>query len=170
MQNKYVYTAFGEPYTPGTTVATGLAQRHTFTGREASAVGAPMYYRNRMYTPGLGRFGRRDPVLGGDPLYNAYGFPHSNAVMYADASGNDCCECAIGGFRRPFQPCDADSDGDLVVENQPGLCIPIDLDSRWCGFWCKFKSCTFRVVYRCVGAMGLWTPTGWFILEDCHTW
>ena len=88
--NKYSFTAFGEPYAPGTSVTAGLEQRYTFQGREASGnAGAPMYYRNRMYSANLGRFGRRDPVLGGDYLFNSYGFPGENAVMGLDPMGED---------------------------------------------------------------------------------
>jgi RHS repeat-associated protein len=84
----YRYTAFGFPYSPATQISEGLTQRYTFQGREASAnAGAPMYYRYRMYSAGLGRFGRRDPMLGGDPLYNAYGFPTENAPRHLDPYG-----------------------------------------------------------------------------------
>jgi RHS repeat-associated protein len=86
----YLYrnTAFGFPYSPATQISEGLAQRYTFQGREASGnAGAPMYYRNRQYSANLGRFGRRDPVLGGDPLYNAYGFPTDDPVTWADPLG-----------------------------------------------------------------------------------
>jgi hypothetical protein len=58
-----VYTAFGGTYPFGS--ISGAFQRYTFTGRESSghsAAGAPMFYRNRAYSPGLGRFGRRDPM------------------------------------------------------------------------------------------------------------
>jgi hypothetical protein len=46
-----------------------------------------MFYRNRMYSPGLGRFGRRDLVLGGDPQFNTYVFPWSAPVDTHDAYG-----------------------------------------------------------------------------------
>jgi RHS repeat-associated protein len=86
----YLYrnTAFGFPYSPATQISEGLAQRYTFQGREASAVGGPMFYRHRNYSAGLGRFNRRDPVLGGDPLFNAYGFPTHNPIMQVDPLGD----------------------------------------------------------------------------------
>jgi RHS repeat-associated protein len=87
IKNSYAYTAFGFPYSPATQISEGLTQRYTFQGREASAVGAPMFYRNRMYAAGLGRFGRRDPKLGGDRLYNTYGLPGARAVGHVDPFG-----------------------------------------------------------------------------------
>lgn len=81
------WTAFGENYAPGTSVT--VAQRYAFQGREAGVAGAPMFYRNRAYFDGLGRFGRRDLKLGGDPLYNAYGFPTEAPVMRGDPYGTD---------------------------------------------------------------------------------
>jgi RHS repeat-associated protein len=81
-------TAFGETFKK----TDPIQQRYTFAGREASShasAGAPMFYRNRMYVPALGRFGRRDPKLGGDPLYNAYGFPRSNSVDFVDPMGEE---------------------------------------------------------------------------------
>jgi RHS repeat-associated protein len=83
-----VYTAFGGTYPFGS--ISGAFQRYTFTGRESSAhnaAGAPMFYRNRMYSTALGRFGRRDPVVGGDPLYNGYVFPGNDPCDYSDPLG-----------------------------------------------------------------------------------
>jgi RHS repeat-associated protein len=88
MRSQYASTAFGENYVPGTNEA--VPQRYQFAGRETSAnatAGAPMFYRNRSYSPGLGRFGRRDPKLGGDSLYNAYGFSGSCPVTCSDPMG-----------------------------------------------------------------------------------
>lgn len=84
MSPTYMVTAFGETFGP----TPNIQQRYTFAGREASShAAAPMFYRNRMYATRLGRFSRRDPKLGGDPLYNAYGFSTGNPVMYVDPMG-----------------------------------------------------------------------------------
>jgi RHS repeat-associated protein len=86
----YLYrnTAFGFPYSPATQISEGLTQRYTFQGREASAhAGAPMYYRNRMYAAGLGRFGRRDPVQDESNLYNPYSAMGASAVGRTDPMG-----------------------------------------------------------------------------------
>ncbi len=94
VQNRYAYSAFGEPYKP-TAVPNGydlptseaVGQRYQFQGREAGVAGAPMYYRSRMYSVSLGRFGRRDPRLGGDSLYHLYVFPGLNPLMCCDPLG-----------------------------------------------------------------------------------
>ena len=46
MLSQYNSTAFGEIYSPATSET--VPQRYTFAGREASGVGAPMFYRNRI--------------------------------------------------------------------------------------------------------------------------
>ncbi|HOW73055.1 MAG TPA: RHS repeat-associated core domain-containing protein [Phycisphaerae bacterium] len=97
VKNSYAYTAFNGSYSPLTLVSKDLEQRYQAQGREASAnAGAPMYFRNRQYSPGLGRFSRRDPVLGGDRLFNEYGFPGENAVGYADPMGLFTYDAASG--------------------------------------------------------------------------
>jgi RHS repeat-associated protein len=88
VQSQLAYTAFGGTYPFGS--ISGAFQRYTFTGRESSGhsvAGAPMFYRYRQYSPGLGRFGRRDPVLGGDPQFNAYGYPLNAPVRHVDPMG-----------------------------------------------------------------------------------
>ena len=46
-------------------------------------------YRNRSFDPATGRFLQRDPVLGGDSLYNPYVFPGNNPVGNLDPMGLD---------------------------------------------------------------------------------
>ncbi len=127
-QEAYFYTAFGTHYVPK--VLETVPQRYTFAGREAAgpaaaAAGGPMYYRYRMYSPGLGRFGRRDPLLSGDPLFNAYGFPGANALRRLDPWGLELTGAArleaeaqlswyitmrkVPSFYRPIDPADVDT-------------------------------------------------------------
>jgi RHS repeat-associated protein len=82
----YIYrnTAFGEQYLPVTQISEGLTQRFTFQGREASGIaGAPMYYRFRQYSTGLGRFAQRDRVLDA----NLYAGMNGNMVNHMDPMG-----------------------------------------------------------------------------------
>jgi RHS repeat-associated protein len=83
----YVYrnTAFGEKN--ATIWSETVSQRYTFQGRESGVAGAPMYYRNRQYSPELGRFGRRDP--GQDKLnqYNVYAAMGNDSVNRVDPRG-----------------------------------------------------------------------------------
>jgi len=82
--NSYDYTAFGEAYQPNTVA--GVDQRYTYTGREKSGVGGPMYYRYRFADPMLGRWGARDPIgyLAGP---NLYGYVSARPQAYSDAYG-----------------------------------------------------------------------------------
>jgi RHS repeat-associated protein len=60
LKTAYDYASCGEPYAPGTSVA--VSQRYTYTGREKSAVGGPMYYRWRFYEASTGLFLAYDPA------------------------------------------------------------------------------------------------------------
>jgi RHS repeat-associated protein len=66
-----------------------VSQRYTYTGREKSAVsGAPMYYRYRMYQPGVGRFGGRDPAgYANSALGNLYKYVHNRPTTLVDPMG-----------------------------------------------------------------------------------
>jgi RHS repeat-associated protein len=44
-------------------------------------------YRNRSFDPATGRFLQRDPVMGGDELFNPYCFPGNNPVANTDSLG-----------------------------------------------------------------------------------
>jgi RHS repeat-associated protein len=86
VQNAYDYSSFGEKYAANTSETIG--QRYQYTGREASQVGAPMYYRYRTYFESLGVFGGRD-LLGydGNPEGNLYLYVSSRPVMTGDPYG-----------------------------------------------------------------------------------
>jgi RHS repeat-associated protein len=65
----------------------------TFTGRRLDQETGLMYYRNRMYETGLGRFCQRDPIgyKGGMGLYT---YVSNEPAMLMDPSGLDpkCCQ------------------------------------------------------------------------------
>jgi RHS repeat-associated protein len=92
VQSQLAYTAFGGTYPFGS--ISGAFQRYTFTGRESSghsAAGAPMYYRNRQYSPSLGRFGRRDPVLDTRNNFAPYVSVRNRPIGDVDPSGMFDC-------------------------------------------------------------------------------
>ncbi len=88
---RYRYRAFGERVqTYGQTPPARMDP--TFQGRTYDA-GLGIYdYRNRSFDPATGRFLQRDPVLGGDPLFNPYCFPGNNPVTGSDPMGTDYVE------------------------------------------------------------------------------
>jgi len=71
VKNAYDYTAFGEAYA----TTEGIAQRYTYTGREKSSVGGPMYYRYRHVWNSLGRFQQRAPEMWLANSYEGHFFP-----------------------------------------------------------------------------------------------
>jgi RHS repeat-associated protein len=60
-----------------------------YAGGNAEPISSPeiVDYRNRQFDPSTGRFLQRDPVLGGDELFNPYCFPSNNPVTNADPMG-----------------------------------------------------------------------------------
>jgi RHS repeat-associated protein len=63
---RYLYSAYGDPLVLNADFAedsdgTDYAWEFRFTGRRTDLETELMYYRNRMYHPGLGRFVSRDP-------------------------------------------------------------------------------------------------------------
>jgi RHS repeat-associated protein len=94
--NRYDYTAFGSAAPAGIHAAGHEAQqtvdqRYTYTGREATQDPSIMYYRWRMYAPGTGRFGRRDPILYlGSPDGNLYNYVFSRPTYMIDPYGEGC--------------------------------------------------------------------------------
>jgi RHS repeat-associated protein len=89
--NRYDYTAFGSA-APAGIHATGheaqqtVDQRYTYTGREATQDPSLMYYRYRMYAPGVGRFVSRDP-LGYFPGINVYTISKNRTTQVTDPYG-----------------------------------------------------------------------------------
>ena len=83
VQNRYDYTAFGEPI-PG--MPENIPQRYGYTGRENNAIAGDMHYRNRNYTPAIGRFDRRDPIgyIAGSNLYS---YVDNEPNVYTDPFG-----------------------------------------------------------------------------------
>ena len=79
------YRAFGKRIT----LSGGIPARLDpgFQNRTLDA-GLNLYdYRNRTFDPSTGRFIQRDPVVGGDELYNPYVFPGNNPVGNVDPMG-----------------------------------------------------------------------------------
>jgi len=79
------YRAFGKRIT----LSGGIPARLDpgFQNRTLDA-GLNLYdYRNRTFDPCTGRFIQRDPVTGGDTLYNPYVFPGNNPVGNVDPMG-----------------------------------------------------------------------------------
>jgi RHS repeat-associated protein len=83
---RYRYRAFGERIN----LSGGAPDRHdpSFQNRTYDA-GLGLYdYRNRTFDSATGRFLQRDPVMGGDKLFNPYCFPGNNPVTRTDPMGD----------------------------------------------------------------------------------
>ena len=88
----YEYSAFGRmnifDATGQDITATGstIGNPYGFTGRRFDAETGLWYYRNRMYSPVLGRFLQRDPAGYVDGL-NLYAYTMNNPLSYLDPDG-----------------------------------------------------------------------------------
>jgi RHS repeat-associated protein len=90
---QYTYDIFGTPTIEngsGTVIsASQYANRFLFTGREYIS-GAGIYqYRNRVYSPGIGRFLQPDPIGHAGDGYNIYRYCGNDPVNSNDPSGLD---------------------------------------------------------------------------------
>ncbi len=151
----------------------------TFQGRTFDA-GLGIYdYRNRSFDPATGRFLQRDPVLGGDPLFNPYGFPGANPVTGRDPFGTGLWDWITTGEWNPTdkerldaRKCAGNSNvvsqsamgvthgvveagstlydaGSIIHAYMPGFCIANHL--RW-KMWAK-GDFSFRLSTDVVGKM-----------------
>ena len=94
----YDYDAFGVKYDAGARM--DFIQRYGYTGRETSVLsGAPMFFRNRIYSAGLGRFLRQDPSgFINNPDGNLYAYVGNNPVMFNDPMGLGIIGDTLGGM------------------------------------------------------------------------
>jgi RHS repeat-associated protein len=91
VQERYTYDVYG---TPTITTSTGVivsssavGNRFLFTGREYLAEIGLYDYRNRVYSPGLGRFLQTDPIRFDAGDINIYRYVGNNPVNWRDPSG-----------------------------------------------------------------------------------
>ena len=112
---------------------TGNLGRFSYTGQTALPEIGLMYYKARMYSPGLGRFMQTDPIGYGDGL-GWYNYVGSDPVNFVDPSGLMVCE-----FRQPCPYVDSpdgwDVEGEIVVQGRrlrqlltPTDILPIQFD------------------------------------------
>lgn len=90
VKESYTYSAYGTPTlfdNLGQPLAeSALANPYGYTGRRYDAESALYHYRNRMYSPALGRFLTRDPAGYIDGL-NLYQYVLGNPLAYIDPWG-----------------------------------------------------------------------------------
>ena len=87
---RYTYDAYGEVEiedAQGVAIAqSAIGNAYLFSSRRYDSDTGLYYYRNRMYSPSLGRFLQRDPMWYEDGL-NLYAYVGNNSVMYVDPMG-----------------------------------------------------------------------------------
>jgi RHS repeat-associated protein len=88
---RYKYDVFGAPSvfdsTGGTLPSSSYGNRFLFTGREYIQTLAIYDYRNRFYSPALGRFLQNDPLRFGAGDLNLYRYVGNRATSATDPSG-----------------------------------------------------------------------------------
>lgn len=120
---KYRYDVFGNPTVlkPDNTVLTGSSfdNRFLFTGREYLADLKIYDYRNRFYSPELGRFLQCDPIRFNSRDINLYNYVLNNPVNLIDPMGLDeLAPLDSHGARRDM------GRGDANKEIHPGGPLP----------------------------------------------
>ena len=121
VQERYTYDVYGTPTiknASGTVLSSsGVGNRFLFTGREYIAQIGLYDYRNRVYSPGLGRFLQTDPIRFQAGDNNIYRYCGNNPISGADPMG------LCGGT---FQPAYIPSGGQVnnvlggdFSQNQP---------------------------------------------------
>jgi RHS repeat-associated protein len=102
----YRYDVFGAPTFFDANGAPQPSSLHSqgflFTGREWLAEVGLYDYRNRMYSPALGRFLQTDKIRFGGHDSNMYRYVRNSPVRFADPSGN-ILEVVVGGSSRAMQ-------------------------------------------------------------------
>ncbi|MFA5144011.1 MAG: RHS repeat-associated core domain-containing protein [Candidatus Omnitrophota bacterium] len=76
----YSYDVFGKPST-----TSAIGNRYMFTGREYDAETGLYHYRERSYSPQIGRFLQRDPLQIDDE--NTYSYCSNDPINYIDPHG-----------------------------------------------------------------------------------
>jgi RHS repeat-associated protein len=92
---QYSYDVFGMPAIKNSSgnliPASAFGNRFLFTGREFIREIALYDYRNRMYSPALGRFVQSDPIKFSARDFNLYRYVFNNPVNNSDPGGLECC-------------------------------------------------------------------------------
>ncbi|MEJ7676808.1 MAG: RHS repeat-associated core domain-containing protein [Segetibacter sp.] len=100
VQEKYTYDVFGTPEIKnesGSTVTnSGFNNRFLFTGREFIKELALYDYRNRIYSPYLGRFLQPDPLGFNSGDNNLYRYVGNNPIKWTDPTGTSPVAVGVG--------------------------------------------------------------------------
>ena len=98
---RYRYDAYGTPHIPSTDyrpLSTGSAYGFLFTGREWLNSVQLNGHRNRYYSPSLGRWLSRDPILFSAGDANFYRYTGNDPVNKFDPDGLNPCQSGVWGL------------------------------------------------------------------------
>lgn len=125
---QYTYDIYGNPTfengSGGVISGTQFGNRFLFAGREYVAAANIYQYRNRAYSPDIGRFLQPDPIGHGGDGFNIYRYCGNDPVNNSDPSGLDAdFEFDLGGGGDFFSYGSSDDGGTVYftnVESTPG--------------------------------------------------
>jgi RHS repeat-associated protein len=89
---RFIYDAYGKAKVLDDEFAekqngSEFAWEYLYTGRQLDRESGLMYYRNRYYHTGMGRFVNRDPIGFKGSKWNLYEYVYNNPTLFTDPSG-----------------------------------------------------------------------------------
>jgi RHS repeat-associated protein len=145
---RYTYDVFGAPIfrdgnnNPVSNSASG--NRFLFTGREYIQQSALYDYRNRVYSPGMGRFLQTDPIRFDAKDLNLYRYVGNNAANWTDPMGLiielDHKECTEQDWTEGHAEC-KEKGFYWVIKSCHWVKLGVRIGNLECGVWTRVVFC-----------------------------
>jgi len=171
---KYTYDVFGTASIFSSSDEPRASSLHgnrfLFTGRELIPETALLDFRNRVYSPALGRFLQTDPLRFEARDINIYRYAFNNSINATDSLGLGIfCYCAYlpppSGYIVPPAwgfgfACNSSRSGAVQILTVDPDCIPTTLGAFF-GCTCSNLKCRFEQKYQCLPIKS-WNKVGQF--------